>query len=93
MEEASRVSDEREWLSRAFASEQSHALGSQGKKDVRERLAVSLLRAIPWPKEIRMKKIENLEEALEEARTRRAIEEEEEGGRRRSTQLQKRGKL
>ena len=52
------------------------------EEDVRKQLAVeAFLGAIPWPfaKEIRMKKIENLEEALEEARTRRAIEEEEEG--------------
>ena len=51
-------------------------------KDVRECLAVeAFLGAIPWPfaREIGMKKIENLEEALEEARSRRTIEEEEEG--------------
>ena len=49
-----------------------------------ERLAVeAFLEAIPWPfaKEIWMKKIENLEEALEEARTRRSLEAEEEGRR------------
>ena len=55
------------------------------EEDVRERLAVeAFLEAIPWlfTKEIRIKKIENLEEALEEARTRRAIEAEEEGRKR-----------
>ena len=56
------------------------AVRAADEEDVRERLAVeAFLGAIPWPftKEIRMKRIENLEEALEEARTRRAIEEEE----------------
>ena len=50
------------------------------EEDVRVRLGVkAFLGAIPlhFAKEIRMKKIENLEEALEEAKTRRAIEEEE----------------
>ena len=58
------------------------AVKAADEEDVRERLAVeAFLGAIPWhfTKEIRMKKIENLEEALEEAKTRRAIEEEEEG--------------
>ena len=60
------------------------AVRAADEEDVRERLAVeAFLEAIPWPfaKEIRMKKIENLEEALEEARTRRALEAEEEGRR------------
>ena len=51
------------------------AVRAADEEDVRERLAVeAFLGAIPWPfaKEIRMKKIENLEEALKEARTRRA---------------------
>ena len=58
------------------------AVRAADEVDVRERLAVeAFLGAIPWlfAKEIRMKKIENLEEALEEARTRKAIEAEEEG--------------
>ena len=58
------------------------AVRAANEEDVRERLAVeAFLGGIPWPfaREIRMKKIENLEEALEKARTRRAIEEEEEG--------------
>ena len=58
------------------------AVRAADEEDVRERLAVeAFLGAIPWPfaKMIRMKMIENLEEVLEEARTRRAIEEEEEG--------------
>ena len=61
------------------------AVRADGEKDVRERLDVeAFLGAIPWPfaKEIRMKKIENLVEALEEARTRRAIKAEEEGRKR-----------
>ena len=60
------------------------AVRAADEEEVRERLAVeAFLGAIPWEfaKEIRMKKIENLEEALEEARTRRAIEAEEEGRR------------
>ena len=60
------------------------AVRAADEEDVRERLAVeAFLGAIPWPfaKEIRMKKIENLEEALEEARTRKALEAEEEGRR------------
>ena len=58
------------------------AVKAADEEDVRERLAVeAFLGAIPWhfAKEIRMKKIGNLEEALEEAKTRRAIEEEEKG--------------
>ena len=61
------------------------AVRAADEEDVRERLAVeAFLGAIPWPfaKEILLKKIENLEEALEEARTRRAIEAEEEGRKR-----------
>ena len=57
------------------------AVRAADKEDVRERLAVeAFLEAIPWPfaKEIQMKKIENLEEALEEARTRRVLEAAEE---------------
>ena len=57
------------------------AVKAADEEDVRERLAVeAFLGAIPWlfAKEIRIKKIENMEEALEEAKTRRAIEEEEE---------------
>ena len=60
------------------------AVRAADDEDVRERLAVeAFLGTILWPfaKEIRMKKIENLEEALEEARTRRALEAEEEGRR------------
>ena len=60
------------------------AVRAAEEEDVREWLAVeAFLGAIPWPfaKEIRMRKIENLEEALEEARTRKAIQEEEEGRR------------
>ena len=60
------------------------AVRAADEEDVRERLTVeAFLEAIPWPfaKEIRMKKIENQEEALEEARTRRALEAEEEGRR------------
>ena len=60
------------------------AVRAADEEDVRERLAVeAFLEAIPWPfaKEILMKKIENLEEALEETRTRRALEAEEEGRR------------
>ena len=51
------------------------------EEDVRERLAVeAFLGAILWHfvKEIRIKKIENLDEALEEAKTRKTIEEEKE---------------
>ena len=58
------------------------AVRAAEEENVRERLAVeAFLGAIPWPfaKEILLKKIENLEEALEEARTRRAIKAEEEG--------------
>ena len=58
------------------------AVKAADEKDVQERLAVEgFLGAIPWnfAKTMRMKKIENLEEALEEAKTWRAIEEEEEG--------------
>ena len=54
------------------------------EEDLRERLAVeAFLEVIPWPfaKEMRTKKIEHLKEALEEARTRRALEVEEEGRR------------
>ena len=61
------------------------AVQAADEEDVRERLAVeAFLGAIPWPfaKEICMKKIENVEEALEEARTRRAIKAEEEGRKR-----------
>ena len=60
------------------------AVHAADEEDDRAWLAVEdFLGAIPWPfaKEIRMKKIKNLEEALEEARTRRAIEAEEEGRR------------
>ena len=60
------------------------AVRAADEEDIRERLAVeAFLEAIPWPfaKEILMKKIENLEEALEETRTRRALEAEEEGRR------------
>ena len=60
------------------------AVRAADEEDVRERLAVeAFLGAIPWPfaKEILMKKIENLKETLEEARTRRALEAEEEGRR------------
>ena len=60
------------------------AVRAADEENVREQLAVeAFLGAIPWlfAQEIRMKKIENLEEALEEARTRRAIEAEEEGRR------------
>ena len=59
------------------------AVRTADEEDVREHLAFeAFLGAIPWPfaREIRMKKIKNLEEALVEARKRRAIEEEEEGG-------------
>ena len=56
---------------REIASEvRELAVRAANKEDVRERLAVeAFLEAIPWPfaKEIRMKNIENLEEALEEA--------------------------
>ena len=58
------------------------AVKAADEEDVRERLAVeAFLVVILWhfAKEIRMKKIENLEEALEEAKTRKTIEEEEEG--------------
>ena len=60
------------------------AVRAADEEDVREQLTVeTFLEAIPWPfaKEIRMKKIENLEEALEEARTRRALKAEKEGRR------------
>ena len=56
------------------------AVKAADEEGVRERLAVeAFLGAIPWPfaKEVRMKRIENLEEAVEEARTWRAIEDEE----------------
>ena len=70
---------------REIASEVKElAVRAADEEDVRERLAVvAFLGAIQWPfaKEIQMKKIENLEEALEEARTRRALESEEEGRR------------
>ena len=61
------------------------AVRAADKEDVREQLAVeAFLGPIPWlfTKEILMKKIENLEESLEEARIRRAIEAEEEGRKR-----------
>ena len=57
------------------------AVRAADEEDVRERLAVeAFLGEIPRPfaKEIRMRKIKNLEEALKEARTMRAIEEEKE---------------
>ena len=70
---------------REIASEvRELAVRATDEEDVREHLAVeAFLEAIPCPfaKEIRMKKIENLEEALEEARTRRALEAGEEGRR------------
>ena len=50
------------------------------EKDVRERLAVeAFLRAIPWhfASEIRVKQIDSLKEALEEAKLRKALEGEE----------------
>ena len=55
------------------------AVKAADEEDVQERLAVeAFLGRIPWhfAKEIRMKKIKSLEEALKEAKTRRAIEEE-----------------
>ena len=50
------------------------------EEDVCDRLAVeAFLRAIPWhfAREIRIKRIDNLKEALEEAKLRRTLEEEE----------------
>ena len=70
---------------REIASEvRELAVRAADEEDVRVRLAAeAFLGANPWPfaKEIRMKKMETLEEALDEARTRRALEAEEEGRR------------
>ena len=82
MEEASRVPGKRECYGEIASEVRELAVKAADEEDVRERLAVeAFLGAIPWhfAKEIRMKKIENLEEALEEAKTRKTIEEEEEG--------------
>ena len=60
------------------------AIKAADEEDVQERLAVEVfLRAIPWhfAQEIRVKQIESLEEALEEAKLRKVLEEEEDGKR------------
>ena len=55
------------------------------EEDVRERLAVeAFLGAIPWhfAREIRVKQIGSLKEALEEAKLHRALEDEEDNKKR-----------
>ena len=61
------------------------AVKAADEGDVQERLAVeAFLRAIPWhfAREIRVKCIESLKEALEEAKLGKVLEEEEEGKKR-----------
>ena len=61
------------------------AVKAADEGDVQERLAVeAFLGAIPWhfAREIRVKRIESLKEALEEAKLRKVLEEEEEGKKR-----------
>ena len=82
MEEASKVPGKRKVLRGNRKRGGELAVEAADEEDVRKRQAVeAFLGAIPWhfAKEIRLKKIENLKEALEEAKTRKTIEEEEEG--------------
>ena len=70
---------------REIASEVKELAEKAADEDLRERLAAeAFLGAIPWhfAREIRVKRIDSLKEALEEAKFRRTLEEEEDSRKR-----------